>query len=245
MPTSCVVCKGSSQCTRCHNSDLMKKIELLQYELSYLRKGSNKQLMLQKDYSSRFETDNKFLPIRYYGLMTEYSFLTITFDPNKFGLFNQPKDEQNYIFYILAKSISDSYINQLTGCFEYQKNGTVHAHIIIKSIYTCSQIEDYFRPFFTDDPKNKYAIKCYKLIKDKCEDYLQKEATEYFRYDKLNNLDDGIGEADESELFKQEVIPIEVQQFTQLMETYKQQQLIEFKKFEKRMSTKYNLNLER
>lgn len=197
MSTSCVVCKGSSQCQRCQIKDLKKIIEKQEYELQYLRKGSNHQLKLNNDYSQYFETDNKFLPIKYYGEMKDYQFLTITFDPNKFGIFNQPSDEQNYIFCYLKRAImtsiapKPSFITQLTGCFEYQKNGTTHAHIIIKSDYTTKQVEDFFRPFFTDDPKNKYAIKSYLLQKEKCETYLQKESTEFFRYDKhFNDLED-------------------------------------------------------
>jgi len=195
MPTSCVVCKHSSQCQRCQIKDLKDIIQKQNYELSYLRKESNPQLKIQIDYSTNFETDNKFLPIKYYGEMIDYGFLTITFDPNKFGLFNQPSDEKNYIFKKLYKSITDQYINQLTGCFEFQKNGTVHAHIIIKTTYKPKEIEDYFRPFFTDDPKNKYAIKSYLLQKEKCEAYLQKESEEFFRYDPVRGLDDGLEEA--------------------------------------------------
>lgn len=197
MSIHCVVCKQATQCYKCQIKDLKLQVEKLTYELSYLRKGSNKQLIKEIDFSKHFETDNKFLPINYYGQMSDYQFLTITFDPQKFGLFNQPSDEQNYIFQKLWQSTHTAiiprscYITQLTGCFEYQKNGTTHAHIIIRTEYKPKEIEDYFRPFFTDDPKNKYAIKCYPLQKAKCEAYLQKESTEYYRYDKsFNDLED-------------------------------------------------------
>lgn len=183
MSTSCVVCKGTSQCQRCQIKDLKLKIEQQEYALQYFQKDSNQQLRLPKDYAHYFERDNKFLPIKYYGEMVDYHFLTITFDPNKFGIFNQHVDEQNYIFKYLHKSIDKQIVVQLTGCFEYQKNGTTHAHIILKSAQRDSEIEDFFRNYFTNDPKNKYAIKSYKLQKEKCETYLQKESTEYFRYD--------------------------------------------------------------
>jgi len=241
MPTSCVVCKGSSQCQRCLIKDLTSRIELLNYELSYLRKGSNNQLQLPQDYSQHFELDNKFLPIIYYGTLEDYGFLTITFDPNKFGLFNQPKDEQNYIFKQLKQAITDQYIFQLTGCFEYQKNGAVHAHLIIKSDYTNSQIEDYFRLHFTNDPRNRYAIKCFSLQKDKCESYIQKESQEYYRYDQINGFDENVSVSDNPE-FQQTVIPLEMQQFNQLLASYRQQQKIDLNKFESRLRTKYNLN---
>jgi len=179
----CAICHLTTKCFKCQINDLQRIIEIQNYELEYLRKDSNAQLILKDDYTQHFEIDNKFLPIKYYGEMIDYAFLTITFDPNKFGIFNQRVDEQNYIFRTLHKSIKKEYIKQLTGCFEYQKNGTTHAHIIIKTEYNDSKIEDFFRPFYTDDPKNKYAIKCYRLQKEKCETYLQKESTEFFRYD--------------------------------------------------------------
>jgi len=199
MPTSCVVCRDSSQCQRCQIKDLKKQIETLSYALTYFQKESNQQLRLIKDYSTNFELDNKFLPIKYYGEMSDYGFLTITFDPNKFGLFNQPSDEKNYLFKSINKAIKDKYISQLTGCFELQKNGTVHAHLIIKSDYTNKQIEDYFRPFYTDDPRNRYAIKCYPLQKERCEAYLQKESEEYYRYDPVRGLDDGLEDPSQQE----------------------------------------------
>jgi len=192
--SSCAVCRDMSQCYKCQIVDLKKQVLALKIELKHNSKESNKQL-IKPDATKHFELDNKFLPIRYYGLQADYGFLTITYDSAKFGLFNLVKDEQNYIFYVLNKAIEDGYIVQLTGCFEYQKNTTTHAHLIIKSDYNNQQIEDYFRPYFTDDKKNKYAIKCYTLQKTKCESYLVKESTEYYRYDPLRGLDDGIDDA--------------------------------------------------
>lgn len=237
MSTHCVVCKHSSQCYKCQIKDLKSTIEKLTYELSYLRKGSNSLLVLKDDYSKHFETDNKFLPINYYGEMSDYQFLTITFDPQKFGLFNQPKDEQNYIFKYLTKSINKGFIKQLTGCFEYQKNGTTHAHIIIHTNYKPKEIEDHFRPSFTDDLKNRYAIKCYPLQKEKCEAYLQKESTEYYRYDL--SFDD----MPEAGIFAdcKSKCTATLKQIAQILEQYKKEQEINYKKFEKDIRKRYNI----
>lgn len=245
MSTSCVVCKGGSQCNKCIIKDLKKRIEILNYELRYLRKDSNP-LLKNKDYTTHFELDNKFLALRYYGSLTEYQFLTITFDPNKFGLFNQPKDEQNYIFRVLYKCLHyddgeyRSPITQLTGCFEYQKNGTTHAHIIIRTAYTPKQIEDFLRPQFTDDVKNKCAIKSYLLQKEKCEDYLIKESTEYFRYDKTNGLDDGLDMVELDEPIDKDNLTISQEQLVLIMEAYKREQEIAYKKFAIKMSQRYS-----
>jgi len=200
MKTSCVVCKDMSQCSRCQIKDLQKQVETLSYALSYFQKESNQQLRLVKDYSTNFELDNKFLPIKFYGEMSTYQFTTITFDPNKFGLFNQPSDEKNYIFKSIYKAIKDKYISQVCGCFELQKkSGTIHAHFICKTDNTCKEIEDRCRSDFTDDPRNKFAIKSYPLQKDRCIDYLKKESLEFYRYDLVTGLDDGLGDPSEQE----------------------------------------------
>lgn len=190
----CVICSGSSPCFQCQIDKLTTIVELQKQELKYLRKESNKHLLLEKDYSKYFETDNRYLPLNLYGKHTDYHFLTLTFDPAKFGLFNNPCDEKNFIFATLYKA--RKWIRHLTGCFEYQKNGTTHAHLLLSLLQTPNSpssdkdIEDWFRKFYTDNPKNKYAIKCYPAKFPTVEDYIKKESTEYYRYDPSNGLDD-------------------------------------------------------
>lgn len=189
--SSCVVCKQASQCYKCQIQDLKKANELLQMEVRYWKKESCKLLQLGTDYSVYFETDSKYLPIKYMGDKSDYRFLTITFDPSKFGLFNNHQDEQNYIFRTLYKS--RHMIKQLTGCFEYQQNGSTHAHMIIRTSYTDKEIEDYLRPMYTDNTRNKYAIKCLPAKFPNVEQYLNKESNEFYRYDPNNAFyEDGL-----------------------------------------------------
>ncbi len=178
--------------------------------------------------------------------MKDYQFLTITFDPNKFGYFNMREDEQNYIFYKLKLSIKDQLITQLTGCFEYQKRtGTTHAHMIIRTDKTPSEIEDYFRPHFTNDKKNKYAIKSYYLEQEKCEAYLQKESMEYYKYDLVHGLDDGLSLVDPQ--CRKDNHPLNINQLVldQLLEAYKKECQIkadkDYKKFESDMKKRYGI----
>lgn len=200
MPTSCVICKDMSQCSRCQINDLKQQVSSLQYALAYFNKESNQQLRSVNVYSKHFELDNKFLSIKFYGELSTYQFTTLTFDPNKYGLFNQPSDEKNFIFKSIWKAIQSKYISQVCGCFELQKkSGTVHAHFICKTDNTCKEIEDYFRPYFTDDPRNKFAIKSYPLQKERCIEYLKKESQEFYRYDLVNGLDDGLDDPSEQE----------------------------------------------
>lgn len=221
--------------------DLKNQLEILTNKLSYYNNESNKQLILKKNYSTQFETDNKYLPIVYYGQLVDYQFLTLTFDPDKFGCFNMKEDEQNYIFYTLSKAIKDRKITQLTGCFEYQKKtGTTHAHLIIKTDETPKEIEDYFRPYFTNNPKNKYAIKSYPAQFPKVEDYLKKESQEFYRYDLVNGITDGIESPDDVNNLQPSAPPIRSDELIQILEQYKKEQAILYINFEKKMELRYS-----
>lgn len=181
--TSCAICKGTSQCYKCQVIDLIKKNSQLSKELAYFKKQPNKALSLKKDYSSVFETDTKYLPIKYIGDKSEYRFLTLTFDPSKFGLYNLHQYEQNYIFYTIYRLIKKNQIKQLTGCFEYQQNGSTHAHLIIRSDLPDHEVETLLRPYYTDNERNKYAVKCLPAKFPNVEDYIMKESNEFYRYD--------------------------------------------------------------
>lgn len=186
----CAICKGTSQCFRCIIKELQLKVSQQEVELRYWKGESCKLLCCSKDYRTFYEISHNFLPLNYIGDSSEYRLLTITFDPKKFGLFNVRTDEQNYILKQLMKLIKAQQIKSLSGCFEYQKNGTTHAHLIVRVGCSNSDIENALRPYFTDDLKNKFAIKCEdpKNMKN-VENYLQKESNEYYRYDNAASID--------------------------------------------------------
>lgn len=165
---------------------------MLKNELKYHKKETCKLLRLNRNFFELFDIENTYLPIGYIGDINEYRFLTITFDPEKFGLYNNKTEEQNYILATLYRLILNNEIKQLTGSFEYQKNGTTHAHIIIRTTRGDKEIEDFLRPFYTDRENNKYAIKCLPAKFPSVEDYIQKESTEYFRYDMNKGLYDEV-----------------------------------------------------
>lgn len=188
--STCAVCVNTSPCFRCEIKSLKKLVEQQSIELRYWKGESSKLLQLKKDYRTFFETSNNFQNLSYVGDNIDYKFLTITFDPKKFGLYNVNSDEQNYILKQLLRLIKAGKIKSLSGCFEYQKNGTTHAHLICRISTNNKDIEDTLKPYFTDDPKNKYAIKCEdpnsiaNITK-----YITKESTEYYRYDTSLPLD--------------------------------------------------------
>jgi len=186
----CAICSGSSSCFSCQIKELKSIIQQQAIELRHWKGESCKLLQCKKDYRLFFEISSNFLRPNYIGENTEYKFITITFDPKKFGLFNVKSDEQNYILKQLLKCIKANQIKSLAGCFEYQKNGTTHAHLIARVTCSNTTLEDTLKMKFTDDTKNKYAVKVedpnsFKNI----ENYLQKESIEFFRYDIAASLD--------------------------------------------------------
>uniref|UniRef100_UPI0040478851 hypothetical protein n=1 Tax=Flavobacterium sp. TaxID=239 RepID=UPI0040478851 len=186
----CAICSGSSSCFSCQIKELKSVVQSQAIELRYWKGESCKLLQCKKDYNTFFETSTQLLLPNYIGENTEYKFITITYDPRKFGQFNNKSDEQNYILKQLLRLIKANHIKSLAGCFEYQKNGTTHAHLIARVTCCNTDIENYLRPKFTDDPRNNKAVKCEDPRSfNNIENYLKKESTEYFRYDTAASID--------------------------------------------------------
>ncbi len=129
----------------------------------------------------------------------------------------------NYIFRSLYNAINQSIITQLIGCFEYQKNGSIHAHAIIKSKLTTQEIDAYFAPQFTDIIKKQYAIKT-EIIRNltNVENYLKKESNSFYRYDK--SIKNTLKEIPTSTIEEQSINPLE----TKLTKAKRKKFLLEF-----------------
>lgn len=86
-------------------------------------------------------------------------FITITFDPSKFGIDNDSEQERVYILHKLEKAINKIYIKRYYGCFEYQKNGTIHAHLVVDvGIASPHDIRKHLKPYFTNNMRNLHAV---------------------------------------------------------------------------------------
>lgn len=103
-------------------------------------------------------------------------FITITFDPSKFDVENDTNQERVYILHKLELAMQQYYILQYYGCFEYQKNGSIHAHLVAditnKSFH---DIRKYLKPYFTNQPRNLHAVDVqYVKSMSKTIDYINK-----------------------------------------------------------------------
>lgn len=190
----CVICSSSvaSPCFKCQIAKLTAENAILQKKLRYFQKQSHPILTLSENYYKFFEVSSEYLPIVLQGQYSDYHFITLTFDPSKFGQYNDEHDEKNYIL-MTIKLFQDLYKPlHLTGCFEYQGNGTIHGHFIISTNLNDEAIQSFFQPFFTDNKKNYRAVKSLPAKFPTVEDYLRKEALTFFRYDCISDLESGL-----------------------------------------------------
>lgn len=103
-------------------------------------------------------------------------FITITFDPQKFGVENDSSEERLYILHKLELAMEKCYIFQYYGCFEYQNNGTIHAHLVADiTNRSHHDIRKFLKPYFTNQPRNVHAVDVqYVKSMSKTIDYINK-----------------------------------------------------------------------
>lgn len=89
-------------------------------------------------------------------------FITLTFDPNRFGDCNEPEEEQLYLLYLINQAYEkELLLPTVYGCFEKHKNGSIHTHFICTvkyaSIHTTT-LKKFFKARLTDNPYNRNAV---------------------------------------------------------------------------------------
>lgn len=140
----------------------------------------------------------------------EMYFLTITFDPDRFGLDYEYITDDQKKKYVLSKlqdilsaerfdvedELMPPLITAIYGCFEYTKNLQVHAHAILLSpqpgtLYTA------LKPYFTarrispaiDIQKVNKVRDVLKYIEKESNDYFFQSMTKWHKFDELTITD--------------------------------------------------------
>lgn len=189
LKSSCLICKGFTQCLRCENCDLKAEVNSLRNQIRFLTDSKNELLEISRyDQMNIIKTLNvisKPIDIKLDDLSTlpYYYFITLTFDPNKFGVANDSEQEKQYLRSLIAITISREYISKVYGCFEYQKNGAVHCHFICYS-YDSEQIVKagkYYKKRLTNNPHNRCAVQIGKMKYPQAIEYINKESVDYFQ----------------------------------------------------------------
>lgn len=196
---SCVICHGSSPCSLCQIKQWKDLARQYKEALDFILSISSEQLKL-KEYQlvelMQFDRSNSPMPFDLPASdspdLGRWRFITITFDPSKFGISNQPEDEKNYILHHILRVYNLNYCSHpLYGCFERHKTGGIHAHLVAYVINNDIIVE--LKKAFTDNPKNKHAVDIGFAKFPQCIKYIEKESTDYFQLnDHLSKIKESI-----------------------------------------------------
>lgn len=184
--TSCAICHHSTQCYKCEIFDLKVKVRQLQSELSRYYTSDVEKLNLtysdKQDYANFIVMRcDKPINFDYKDELSTSHFVTITFDPARFGM--QPFDEERkeYIIHKLTSLMNKQLIKKCYGSFERHKNGIIHSHLIINAQQEdIKKIKQLLKSYFTDNPYNKIVIDIGPAKYPQAKDYIEKESDDYY-----------------------------------------------------------------
>lgn len=186
MSTFCVCFGSSILCPNCEITRLKKEIKKLRQELDMYTHIMSEELDLKywqiADINKTFTRSKIPLKFEYKHNLSKCNFITITFDPAKFGIQPLHEERKNYILSKLFSMIKSCVIMELYGCFEYTKAGFIHAHLIASTNYRESEIKQILKVYFTDNMRNTKAVDVGPAKHPQAEEYINKESDDYFRY---------------------------------------------------------------
>ena len=185
-------CKASGiLCPTCEIFILKNEKRLLQEQIQFLTQAQSEELLIPYYAEQLIEkyiiiylkyqlcsTTIPDIPLSY---LSNTYFITITFDPTRFGVANPPEQEEQYILYQLARIIKKGFCFSFFGCFEKHKNGITHSHLIMHSNYRV-EVYDLLKRAFTNNPRNRVAIDIGNAHQTKSISYIIKESNKYFKY---------------------------------------------------------------
>jgi len=175
----CPICAGGTLCYKCEIKSLKQQLAAANDKFKVFLKKSYGTLNKTRYniYSSTIDIHElstvKILEVlNFEANKHKLHFVTLTFDPVKFPASDNVL-EQKYINKVLYELCE--FHDQLYGCYEIQKQtGRIHAHYIVKlQDIRLQEYEIKLKAYFTDNPKNKYAIKILPMTV-KALDYINK-----------------------------------------------------------------------
>jgi hypothetical protein len=188
-----VCCDSSVKCSKCEIKYLKNEVNTLRRELSkYYTSDITKFTpnFTDKFNSTNFITRRQCTPFEY-NYETELSnsfFITITFDPAKFGLYPYEAERKQYIINSLYKIMKDDLIKKCYGCFEYHNNGIIHSHLIANIAPDDAKlVKRKLKEQFTDNLNNKIVVDIGKAKFPNAKEYIEKESEDYYLITPKNN----------------------------------------------------------
>ena len=183
-PVNCVICKGSIQCNRCTITQLRQENQALKKELStyYIDKSELLQLKYYEELQLRKYIQQSASPyeFEYKDKLSNAHFITLTFDPAKFGLQEYRSQRMDYISYQLTSLLQQQLTTSFYGCFENHKNGIIHAHLIMITAFP-KEVFKQLKKSLTDNQYNKVCVDIGPAKYPQAKEYIEKESTDYFK----------------------------------------------------------------
>lgn len=183
----CPLCASSSvKCNKCEIISLKLQVQQLKNELQKFYLIDRELLSIshnEKFLSTQFVTLRCSKPIEfeYKDALSLSHFVTITFDPARFGLQEWEFERKEYILHKWYILLDKHLINHVYGSFEYHKNGIIHCHAIINAQNeNIKQINRTLRSFFTNNSKNKVVVQVGPAKYPQAQEYIEKESDDYF-----------------------------------------------------------------
>lgn len=186
--STCAVCNSSNiQCWKCERISLKFKIAQLQNELSKFYSADVEKLAVEnyeKQISENYLIVTSDIPIQYdyKNELSTSHFVTITFDPARFGMQPFDSERKDYIIHKLLRLFDKKLIKKCYGSFERHKNGIIHSHLIINAQQEdIPKIKQLLKSYFTDNPYNKIVIDIGPAKYPQAKDYIEKESDDYYK----------------------------------------------------------------
>lgn len=141
------------------NQQLEQKVRELenQIQMIFQNCGVLKALEnLYKEYSCKY---NKLWEPRKKENIRDFPhLLTVTYDPSKFKNLYNLEAQRDYMLFVLGLAHQKNLIESSELCFEKQKNGNLHCHLIA-DFKKPEKVKEFLVPFFTKKTlENQYAI---------------------------------------------------------------------------------------
>lgn len=168
----CVVCQEESEVKKLKQQIIELNLKLSQYVHEVMKVTNDDRQRLEEE----FEYSNT--PLLNEDFNVEgYYFVTLTYDPKKFGYMQTEKAQQEYFLANVSRYKYPTY-----GCFEHHKNGNVHFHFIIQaSLEQVKQMKNEMRHKFTDNNRNKDFMDIGIAKHKTAIRYINKESKKYIK----------------------------------------------------------------
>lgn len=108
-------------------------------------------------------------------------FVTLTFDPNKFGVQPFEHERKQYLKYQFSELLKLELIQSVYGSIEYHANGIPHCHaVIIMPPSNQKIVYRILKEAMTDNKRNRVSVQLDSAKWPNAIKYIEKESEEYF-----------------------------------------------------------------